>query len=79
MGRGRGFAASVDQVQEGMEASAYSSEGWHYAGFHGRVGVDQGGLVAALEIRVVGVVLGGSAAWVAQSGDPWEQVIQGEE
>lgn len=41
--------------------------------------VDQGGLVAALEIQVVGAVLEGSVAWVLQWGDPWEQVIQGEE
>lgn len=37
------------------------------------MGVDQGGWVVALEI------LGGSVAWVAQWGDPWDQVIQGEE
>lgn len=35
--------------------------------------------MAALEIRVVGAVLVGSVAWVVQSGDPWDLVIQVEE
>ena len=70
MEKGRGSAASVDLVQEGMEASACSSE----VCFHGRVGADQGGSVA-LGIRV----LGGSVAGAVQRGDQWDQVIQGEE
>lgn len=37
------------------------------------------GLVAALESRVLGAVLGDSVAWVALWGDPWDQGTQVEE